>query len=263
MKRCLENSTTTSFVTYVPMKPIFIIMKVFSSFLYHNLEMLTEKDDSNTNPNDGENGADTLKFILSCMVTCFKSILYNIRFSQGNTKMYTSHFFWNQSANTRTQTCLFNILSCGLLWQSCLVNEITLYMRESRHGLNWIVDHIHSLTPEFLALSSSFISEITNSKLELKTIDASFRLCLAFAQSLVKFDFMRTYYHRHHILSPSELTLASIENDSTFHIYSANGDQSQESVRNQLWDLLILTIQKSKVSHLSLICTSFAFALTF
>jgi hypothetical protein len=135
-------------------------------------------------------------------------------------------------------------------------------MIESRHGLNWIVDNVHSLSPEFLALSSSFISEITNSKLELKTIDASFRLCLAFTQSLMKFDFMRTYYHQHRILNPSESTPASIENVSACHIFSANGDQSQESVRNQLWDLLILTIQKSKVSHFSLICSSFAFALT-
>lgn len=222
-----------------------------------------EKGDLNTNHHGGENGTDTLKFILSCMVTCFKSILYNIRLSQGNTKMYTPHNFWNQSSTTRTHTCLFNILSCGLLWQSCLVNRITLYMRESRHGLNWIVDSVHSLSPEFLALSSSFISELTKSKLELKTIDASFRLCLAFTQSLVTFHFMRTHYHQRHILSPSDSNVGSIEYNSAFHTYSTDGDQSQESIRNQLWDLLILTIQKSKVSHFSLICISFAFSSAF
>jgi hypothetical protein len=200
-----------------------------------------EQGDPDTNHSDIENDSEILKFLLSCIVTCFKAILYNIHHDQGNTKAYTTHIFWNQTANAKIDTSSFNILSCGLLWMSRLVDQITFQMGEPQRKINWIVHEFRSYSSHFFNLSSCFISALTQSKSELKSIDASFRLSLAFIQSLLKLDFWGHQNTLLHLRSASESTVI------------LDGDKSTETSvgadHNQIWDALILTIQKSKVSY--------------
>lgn len=246
MKRC-HRDPNTSFAQYEPIKPLFMTLKVFSSILYHNLNRILEQSTTNENLSGYEKDSDILKFLISCIVTCFKAISYNIDHDQGNKKTYTTHIFLNQPEKSTTQICLLNALSCGLLWMSCLVDQVALQLGKFRHKINWIVDDFLSFSSTFFNLSSNVMVALTQSKLELNVIDVSFRLCLAFTQSLLKLDFERKHSR---LLHPLLDNARSVENQFTSSTSSIGSHQSQDVNHNRLWDFLILTIQKSKVRYI-------------
>jgi hypothetical protein len=129
---------------------------------------------------------------------------------------------------------------------SCLIDQIALQLGEFRHKINWIVDDFLSFSSLFFNLSSNFIVELTKSKLELNAIDVSFRLCLAFQQSLLKLDFERKHSC---LLHPLIDNARSAENQFMSLASSIGSHHSQDAHHNRLWDFLILTIQKSKVRY--------------
>lgn len=226
-------------------------LKIFAAVLFHKLHIALQNNTNITTSDEYNLTQDTLSFILSCILACLQIFLSLIIKTQDHLISYSIVAVISQTSSARDLTNVLNYLSCGLLWLSRWLDKIVHSIEKGNNKLISIVSAIHMHAPRFISFTYDCILALSRLNIELKSTDTCYRLCLTVVNALLHLDIVqhRCNYH---------LSNSTTEPPQETHLYTQRSESLvRESTEKYglFWDLLIESIQKSRVSqHVFALC---------
>ncbi len=252
---------------------VYLSMKLFSSLMIQFLHQLkNETSESVKSKNDVLQNEEYILFILSCIEA---GIISACEYIESPNIRITTPVSFSSPVYGHESRRKSNILTCGLIWMSCIIHEMNQLLCFTRSTfathIRYFEKAVDHCVPRFIDIAMHCLKKIHASEGEKETLGSCYRACLAMLRNTVNAFIIR--YHKHAINVPQEDVdeLKASSNDSVGNEFDEFGDElflaldldqtggnqsisddRSESVfnyarRQDLWAQLLMAINQGKV----------------